>query len=87
MVTLLSKYSVSSISHVPVIRLDTRRMTGLVPESKSKLRYFLKQSTGPRYVVNPPKTPEDWIRSILGVNEVGGEVKGIKRFVLGVVTQ
>ena len=75
----------SSIAHVPVARLDTRSMTGVVPKTESKLRWLSKKSRDPRYVVNPPEEPENRTRSILGVKEVDGEVKGSKRFGLGVV--
>ena len=75
----------SSIAHVPVARLDTRSMTGVVPKTESKLRWLSKKSRDSRYFVNPPETPEDQTRYILSVEEVGGEVKGSKRFGLGVV--
>ena len=52
---------------------------------ESKLRWLSKKSRGSRYVVNPLEAPEDRARYILGVEEIGGEVEGIKRFGLGVV--
>ena len=57
----------------------------MVPKTESKLRWVSKNSRGPRYIVNPPEAPEDQTQSILGVKEVGGEVKGSKRFDLSVV--
>ena len=73
------------MAHVPTDRLNTRIMTGIVSKMKSNLRWLSKKSRGPRYVVNSPEAPEDRTLYILGVEEIGGEVKGSKRFGLVVV--
>ena len=67
--------------------LDTRSMTSLVPKTELKLCWLSKKSRGSRYIFNPTKALEDRTRFILGVEEVGGEVKGSKRFFLDMVTQ